>query len=172
MAFDRDNELQKFRKKLKITNTTTSGALLGVAGGTLSQTISSTVTLNPDPGMTDSYAPGIVGMSLDASASLIFGGRALFNSRYKKAMRARQVVVRRRVESILDHLEKSETACVQAQSDLSEIIGERAARDCIQLWQSSHALAVSEPLKISESSADAISHANNEASLPLLTPLR
>ncbi len=151
MAYDRDPELQKYRKKLKLTNNTTAGALLGVAGGTLGQGISSLATLNPPEGMTDSYGPGILGLALDASTNMIFGSRAAFNYGYKKAMRKRQLAVKRRVESILDHLEKSLTECAQAQKDLTEIIGERGARDCIQLWQSSHLLADSEPLKISNS---------------------
>jgi hypothetical protein len=151
MAYDRDPELQKFRKRLKLGNNVTSGALMGIAGGTLAQTVTSTATLNPPEGMTDSYAPGIIGLTLDVCANVIFSARAGINYGSKKAMRARQRVVKRRVESILDHLEKSQTECAQAQSDLTKIIGERAARDCIQLWQSSHELAESEPLKISES---------------------
>jgi hypothetical protein len=39
------------------------------------------------------------------------------------------------------HLEFSETNCPDAQSQLGEIIGARAASDCIQLWRSSHATA-------------------------------
>jgi hypothetical protein len=152
MAYDRDPELRKYRKRLKLGNNTTSGALMGIACGTLAQTTTSLVTLNPPEGMTDSYAPGFIGLTLDVCANVIFSARAGINYGSKKAMRARQLVVKRRVESILDHLEKSQTECAQAQSDLTGIIGERAARDCIQLWQSSHELAQTEPLKISDSS--------------------
>ncbi len=153
MAYDRDPELQNYRKKLHLENNITTGALFGVAGGTLAQTITSTATLNPAAGMSDSYAPGLIGLSLDVAASLTFGGRALFNRGYKKAMRARQIILKRRIETILVHLEMSETKCAEAQADLSGIIGERAANDCIQLWQSSHELALSEPLRVTRSNA-------------------
>ncbi|HEY9734349.1 MAG TPA: hypothetical protein V6C89_20730 [Drouetiella sp.] len=150
IAYDRDAELKNYRKKLRLTDNVTSGALFGVAGGTLAQTITSTATLNPPDGMPDSYVPGIIGLSLDVAANLTFGSRALLDHNLKKRMRARQLTVKARVEKILVHLENSETKCPEAQSDLSTIIGDRAAAECIQLWQSSHELAQAEPRKLTE----------------------
>jgi hypothetical protein len=150
IAYDRDPELRKYRKRLRLGDNVTTGALFGVAGGTLAQTITSTATLNPPDGLLDSYAPGIIGLSLDVAAGVTFGGRALLDHGFKKAMRARQLAVKNQVEKILVHLENSETKCPDAQSDLGKIIGDRAAAECIQLWQSSHELAEAEPRKVTE----------------------
>jgi len=150
IAYGRDQQLQKYRKKLRLGDNITTGSLFGIAGGTLAQTICSTATLNPPAGMTDSYAPGLIGLSLDVAANVTFGSRAFLNYKLKKEMRARQIFVKNQVEKILVHLENSETKCPDAQGDLSKIIGDRAAGECIQLWQSSHEVAQAEPLKVTQ----------------------
>lgn len=78
------------------------------------------------------------------------------------------------MESILNHLEHSEAACPDAQIDLADIVGERAASDCIKLWQSSHTTAallkdrtISEGEKTNEISNGAL-----ENDVPLLSRLK
>jgi hypothetical protein len=141
MAYQKDPEIQKLSKHVKGVNALTGGTIAGAVGGTLAQNIVSAATLNPPDGQQDSYLPGSLGLGLSGLINIAFDGGMLINWRLKKKMKARQLVVRQNVETILNHLEYSETACPQAQAELSKIIGNRAAGDCIQLWRSSHATA-------------------------------
>lgn len=145
MAYQRDPELTKMSRRLGTANGASMNALLGVAGGTLAQNMVSMAALNPPPGIEDSYGPGTVGLALDGVTNIVFGTRAVINYRYHKKIKARQLVVRQHVEQILQHLEFSKTDCSEAQADLATLIGERASKECLQLWQSSHLAAVPEP---------------------------
>jgi len=141
MAYQRDPQIQKLVRHIKGVNAVTGTAIAGAVGGTLAQNIISMGTLNPPPGQLDSYLPGSFGLGLSGLINVVFDGSMLINWRLKKKIKARQLVVRQKVETILNHLEYSETACPQAQIELAEIIGNRAAGDCIKLWRSSHAAA-------------------------------
>jgi len=141
MAYQRDPQIQKLTKHIKGVNTLTDGTIATTAGGTLAQNIISMATLNPPPGEYDSYLPGSLGLGLSGLLNVVFDGSILVNWRLKKKIKTRQLIVRQNVETILNHLEYSETACPQAQIELAQIIGNRAAGDCIQLWRSSHATA-------------------------------
>lgn len=141
MAYQRDPELQKLRGHVRGVNDVTAGAVSTAVGGTLAQNIVSMACLNPPAGISDSYLPGSIGLGLSGLINIFFDGNILVNWRLKSKIKARQIAIREHVEAILTHLEFSETNCPQAQSDLSEIIGQRAATDCIQLWRSSHATA-------------------------------
>jgi hypothetical protein len=149
MAYARDPEVLRLSRKLKVTNLGTTTGLAGVAGGTAAQGIVGMATLNPSDGNPDSYAPGITGVGLEVAVLMIFAGGPLIQHKFRKQLKARQVVLRQQVEQILQHLEYSKTNCSEAQKELAELIGERGARDCIQLWQSSHQLALSTPARIS-----------------------
>jgi hypothetical protein len=142
MAYQRDPQIQKLTSHAKGVSAVVGGSVATVIGGTNAQAIISVTTLNPPkPPLSDSYLPGGIGVGLSGLVNVVFDGGILANWQLRRKMNARQLVIRSRVEAILNHLEHSEAACPRAQSDLAEIIGERAARDCIQLWRSSHATA-------------------------------
>ena len=141
MVYERDPELQKLRRMTKGVNIGTAGTLAAAASGTLAQGTVSIVTLNPPDGLPDSYAPGIVGLALEGATNVALWTKLGLNAGVRRKVRARQLAIRQRVESILHHLEFSETNCPDAQKQLAELIGEKAASECIDLWHSSHALA-------------------------------
>src|SRR5208282_981478 len=97
--------------------------------------------LNPPNGMPDSYAPGTVGVALEAATNIALWAQLGINTGIRKKVRARQQAIREKVEAILQHLEFSETNCPDAQKQLAEIIGEKASGECMDLWRSSHSLA-------------------------------
>jgi len=141
MAYQRDPEIQRLLGHRNGVNMLTNAAFGGVVGGTVAQNIISLSVLNPPAGQSDSYLPGSLGLGLSGVVNIGLNAQSLVNWRLTHKIRQRQAAVRLRVENILHHLEFSESSCPQAQSDLAEIIGPRAASDCIKLWQSSHALA-------------------------------
>ena len=164
MAYRRDPELQRMAKKLNLSNSASTASFVGIAGGTLGQNISSMYALNPPEGHEDSYGPGCVGLALDGVTNIVFGARTVVGHHYRKMMKARQLEVRQRVERLVEHLEYSKTDCSEAQSELATLIGERASKECLQLWHSSH-LAVTTPdpapHPVSDSSPDP--HSNSKA---------
>ena len=115
----------------------TAGAVSTAVAGTLGQNIASLAVLNPQQG-NDSYLPGALGLGLSGLVNVAFDGSMLINWRLQKKIKARQLVIREKVETILNHLEYSEASCPQAQSELGEIIGQRAASDCLKMWHMSH----------------------------------
>jgi hypothetical protein len=137
MAYQRDTQIQKMAKHLKGANNLTNGAIYTAAAGTLSQNVVSLAVLNPDQG-NDSYLPGSIGLGLSGVLNIALDGGMLINWRIKKKIKARQLVVKEKVENILNHLEYSDASCPDAQRDLAEIIGERGAADCLKLWRLSH----------------------------------
>ena len=139
MAYQRDPQIQKLTRHIKGVNTLTGGTIAGTVGGTLAQNIVSMGTLNPPHGQSDSYLPGSLGLGLSGLVNVVFDSSLVVNWHLKKKIKARQLIVRQKVETILNHLEYSEATCPQAKIELAEIIGKRAADDCIQLWRSSHA---------------------------------
>jgi hypothetical protein len=138
MAYERDPELQKLRHKKSATDIGTSSALAAAAAGTLPQTTVSIVTLNPPDGVPDSYIPGTIGLALEGATNLALWTRVGINASLHKKTKARQLAIRQRVESVLQHLEFSGANCPEAQKQLADIIGENAANECIDLWRSSH----------------------------------
>jgi hypothetical protein len=143
MAYQRDPVLLKLTKYKRGLSGLTGGSVATAIGGTFAQGIVSVSTLNPPPGQKDSYLPGSLGLGWSGLVNVAFNAGVVVNWRLSRKIKARQLVVKNRVESILNHLENSEAACPHAQSDLAELIGERAALDCIKLWQSSHATVAS-----------------------------
>jgi hypothetical protein len=149
MAYQRDPELQKIAKKLNLVNIGTMTSIAGIAGGTLAQGITALYVLNPPDGKPDSYAPLNVGVVLSSATLLTFAARVYFNHRLEKRIMARQLELKTRVESLLHHLEQCNGKCADAKNQLTDLIGERACREWVQLWQSSHQLAMNGPQRIS-----------------------
>lgn len=145
MAYQRDKDLQRLAKKMNIVSIGTLGAIGAVTGGTLAQGIVAMEVLNPSAGHLDSYTPGIIGTSLSSATILTIIARMYFNHRITKQVSDRQVALKRQVETILAHLESSDAKCVAAKKELTELIGERASREWIQLYQSSHQVAMTDP---------------------------
>jgi hypothetical protein len=148
MAYQRDPQLQKLTRHKGIVNGFTSANISAAIGGTLGQNIISLATLNPPEGQSDSYLPGSLGLGLSGLVNVVFDANILANWHLSKKIKARQLVVRGQVESILDHLEHSQASCPKALDDLAQIVGERAASDCIKLWQLSHAATAASTNKI------------------------
>ena len=137
MAYQRDAQIQKLAKHIKGVNALTSGAIYTTVAGTLSQNILSEALLNPDQG-NDSYLPGGLGLGLSGILNIALDGSMLINWRIKKKIKARQLVINEKVETLLNHLEYSDAYCPDAQRDLAEIIGTQGAADCLKLWRLSH----------------------------------
>ncbi|MBS1993500.1 MAG: hypothetical protein JSS83_23455 [Cyanobacteria bacterium SZAS LIN-3] len=150
MAYARDPEILRLNSKLKKFNLGYSTSLAGIAAGTMGQSIVSMATLNPPEGVIDSYAPGSVGLGLGSGLLVILAGGPIITHHYNKKLKARQTEIKQKVETILQRLEYSrENIPVDAEKELAEIVGERGARECVQLWQSSHQLAVTAAPRIS-----------------------
>ncbi len=141
MAYQRDKKIEKLAKKLGIVNMATMAAVLGIAGGSIGQGIAALATLNPSEGHLDSYAPGIVGVSIGSATLMTFAARIYFSRKYGKQLKTRQLAIKGQIEEILNHLEYSQAKCPDVHKELAELIGERATGEFLQLWQSSHQLA-------------------------------
>ncbi len=151
MAYHRDEELQRLARRIGLTTAGTYMAFSGMAAGTLAQGVVSMATLNPPDGVLDSYTPGTIGLGLSGAAGLLIGGRTILNYRCNKKIKARKIIIKQQVEAILEHLEFSKSACPKAQKELAGLIGERAAQECIQLWQSSHNEAIAAAVHLNRS---------------------
>ena len=148
MAYQRDEQLKKLAKRMNIVNFGTLASIGTIAGGTLSQGVIALGTLNPPAGHEDSYTPGIIGVTLSTATILTFVARMYFNHKMQTDVQDRQIAIKTKVEAVLDHLERSESKCADAQKDLTALIGDRACHEWLQLWQSSHKLALSQPPRI------------------------
>jgi hypothetical protein len=148
LAYQRDKELAKLAKRMNLVNLGTNASIGAIALGTLGQGVGALATLNPPSGHEDSYGPGIVGTTLSTVTIMTFAARMYFNHKMQKDVQERQIAIRTQVESVLNHLERSDSKCPDAQKDLTELIGERASHEWLQLWQSSHQLAMTHPPRV------------------------
>ena len=151
LAYQRDPELQKISKKLNLLSIGTMGAIGGIAAGTLAQGISALRVLNPNPGHEDSYTPLIIGTALSTATLMVFAARILVNNKLAKQVSNRQTAIKNHVEAILAHMEKCNGKCDAAKKELTEMIGQRASGEWVDLFQSSHQLAMTSPRKFSSS---------------------
>jgi hypothetical protein len=149
MAYQRDKGLQKLAKRMNLVNFATMASIGTIATGTLAQGIIALKTLNPQPGFEDSYTPGIIGVTLSSATLMTFVARMYFSHKIQNEVRDRQIALKQRVETVLFHLEHSHADCVDAQKELTELIGQRACHEWTQLWQSSHQLAMNTSPRIS-----------------------
>ncbi len=141
MAYQRDEKIKKLSKRLGLVNLGTMVAVSAIAGGALAQGIDSLYMLNPSDGHLDSYTPGIIGVSLSGATLLTFGTKIALTYKYQRQLKARQKELKQQVEKLLNHLEYSDSKCDEARKELTDLIGERATREFMQIWQSSHAVA-------------------------------
>jgi hypothetical protein len=149
LAYQRDKELQKIAKRLNIVGLGTLGAIGGIAGGTLAQGIVAINVINPPAGKPDSYTPLVIGTALSSATIMVFISRLILNHQLGKQISNRQFAIKNHVEAILAHMESSGAKCASAQKELTELIGERASREWIDLYQSSHQLAMTSPRRFS-----------------------
>ncbi len=154
LAYQRDKQLIKLAKRMGILNFGTMAAVSTIAASTLAQGVVALKTLNPTDGHEDSYVPGAIGVTLSGATILAFVARAYLGHRMQVAVENRQLAVKREVEAVLAHLEHANGQCPDAQKELTGLIGLRASAEWLQLWRSSHKLAVSAPPKISLSEPD------------------
>jgi len=141
MAYQRDPVIRKLLGHQKDVDLMTATAFNSAVSGTLAQNIVSQATLNPPDGQFDSYLPGSLGLGFSSLVNVALDTSIVLRWGVRRKIRARQKEIRVKVEGILEHLEYSVAECPEAQRDLTGIIGDRAARECVQLWQSSHAVA-------------------------------
>ncbi len=87
-----------------------------------------------------SPVPGILGLIASGGTIFALVTQVYLNHRYRKKVTARELVIRQHVEEILAHLEAG-LHCMDCQKELSVLIGDRASREFIQLWRSTHAVA-------------------------------
>jgi hypothetical protein len=149
LAYDRDPELGKLGKSVRLMNLGTTTSVFGIAGGTLAQGISALYVINPPPGKPDSYAPLNLGVALSGVTMLVLASRVYLGHKLAKHIQQQQLQIKNRVQGALAHLEHSDGQCQSAQSELKDLVGERACREWIQLWQSSHKLAGKDDRRIS-----------------------
>jgi hypothetical protein len=149
MAYQRDNGLQRLAKRMNLVNFATMASIGTIATGTLAQGIIALKTLNPQPGFEDSYTPGIIGVTLSSATLMTFVARMYFSRKIQAEVRDRQLSLKKRVETVLFHLEHSHADCSDAQKELTDLIGQRACHEWTQLWQSSHQLAMNSQPRIS-----------------------
>lgn len=138
IAYNRDPELRKLGRANRFVSSTNSALLAGAGAVTLPQGIASVYTLPDRP---DSYAPGNIGLVVEGITNFAIWGRMLINAPLRRKIRSRQAIVRVRVENILYHLQHSEWSCPEAEKELAELIGPKAAEECVNLWQTSHGVA-------------------------------
>lgn len=138
LAYERDTQLSRLAKKVKLMNFATTTSVLGIAGATLAQSISAVYVLNQPSGVPDSYAPLNVGLATSGAMIALIAARLYCGHQLGKHIRQRQFQIKGRVESILAHLEYSQAQCTLAQAQLEDLIGQRASNEWIQLWESSH----------------------------------
>ena len=141
MAYQHDPVIIKLLGHQKDVDQMTTTAFTSAVGGTLAQNVISQATLNPPDGQFDSYLPGSLGLGFSALVNVALDSSIVLKWGVRKKIKARQKEIRAKVEGILEHLEYSVAECPEAQRDLTAIIGEKAAKECVQLWQSSHAVA-------------------------------
>ncbi len=159
MAYQRDKELQKLVKRQSLANLLTLGAVAGVSGLAIAQNVTTLSTLGGaahahadgggdegassgghDEGHSDSPAPGIIGLVASGTTIGALLGQIYINHRYKKKVKARQMFIRQQVDEILGQLD-SGLEEGDTQQKLVQLIGKRATREFMQLWQSSHVIA-------------------------------
>ncbi len=141
MAYQRDAEIKKLMKQLNLVNIGTMGAISAIAAGTLAQGIITLATLNPPEPLHDSYLPGAIGIGMSGLTLVTFAGRAALNHALVKKMRKRQLAIKHQVEAILAQFESSHGENDEAKTELTALIGQRAAGEWTQLWRSSNVLA-------------------------------
>ncbi len=139
MVYDRDPQLNRLLRRSRLASNAALGMIGGTAGATIAQNTVSLATLNPPDGIEDSYVPGAIGLAISGAVNVLFPTRMLINYSYRRKIRARQLVLRARVERVLGELEDSLSNCPEARAQLSRLVGDRAALECVELWRSSHA---------------------------------
>jgi hypothetical protein len=138
LAYERDSELSKLAKKVKLMNAATTVSVLGLAAATLAQGITALYVLNPPNGAPDSYAPLNVGVATSSAMIGVMAARLYCGHKLAQHLQQRQIQIRDRVQTVLAHVEYSRGECVAAKAQLTALIGTRASNEWMQLWQSSH----------------------------------
>jgi hypothetical protein len=152
MAYQRDPVIQQSVKKLGRTNSLTLLAITGISGLGLAQGI---VALNNVQGaqtldvvthadgdshvhtMADSRVPstlGIIGSGATVATLLV---KAFLERRYSRRISSQQHIIKQQVETILSTLEAGGPVG-QATTDLSPLVGQKAALEFAQLWRVAH----------------------------------
>lgn len=153
MAYQRDSQLQKLASRLKRANVLALLSITGVSGLGLAQSIYAYQNLAPQNiDVTDAHhagghdhvhipaeskVPSTLGIISSGMTLGTLGLGALANHHYNRKIQQRQVAIQAHVAHVLQHLEDggdSELVAVE----LNHLVGERATREFLQLWQAVH----------------------------------
>lgn len=151
MAYQRDPEIQKYAKRLGRANTLTWLSIAGISGLGLAQSITG---LNSTHGAEtyhvvdhgqgahihtegESRLSSKLGIIGSGATIATLGIKALLDRKYSHRIDDRQQIIKEKVEHILAMFEAGERIA-EAQAELTQLVGERAALEFVQLWQSTH----------------------------------
>lgn len=152
MAYQRDPEIMRLAKKLGRVNTLTLLSVAGVSGLGLAQSIVAYNDIKPQSiDVTEAHhaggedhvhipasskAPATMGIIGSSATIATLGLRAILNKRYCGRLEKRQLVIRQQVEDLLSRLD-ADGQTPGVEQELAGLVGPRASREFIQLWQAS-----------------------------------
>ncbi|WP_373531058.1 hypothetical protein [Vampirovibrio sp.] len=153
MAYRRDESLKGLVKKMGVSNNLFLASIAGVSGLGLAQSITGLATLNQHKaggahheegehvggggGHRESLAPSVMGLVGSGATLVSIGAHVFFEHRYKKQIKARQLVINHQVLHILEDLENG-TNQELVQPQLASLVGPRATGEFLQLWRAAH----------------------------------
>lgn len=149
MAYRRDPAIKTVIKKMNRSNNAFLLSIAGVSGLGLAQNITVLSTLNSNTGgghheegggHRESIGSSIMGLVGSGITLGSIGVHVYMEHRYKKQIEQRQGIINGQISEILEQLEQG-PATDQIQTALAELVGERAAREFLQLWMASHPAA-------------------------------
>jgi hypothetical protein len=153
MAVQRDEELQKFAKRLGLVNTMTLLSIAGVSGLGLAQSIYAYRQIQPETvNVTEAHhagghdhvhmplnskVPSAIGIIGSGVTLATLGTRAVMDGYITRRIARRQVQLRESIDHILSHLEL-EGITSHGRQELAGLVGERAAGEFLLLWRAVH----------------------------------
>lgn len=155
MAYRRDPAIKTVVKKMNRSNNAFLLSIAGVSGLGLAQNITVLSTLNAHQsagrhheegeghttgGHRESTASSIMGLVGSGITLGSIGVHVYMERRYKRQLERRQHEINEQISHILDQLEQG-PATDQLQTSLATLVGERGAREFLQLWGATHAEA-------------------------------
>lgn len=155
MAYRRDPAIKTVVKKMNRSNNAFLLSIAGVSGLGLAQNITVLSTLNAHQsagrhheegeghttgGHRESTASSIMGLVGSGITLGSIGVHVYMERRYKRQLERRQHEINEQISHILEQLEQG-PATDQLQTSLATLVGERGAREFLQLWGATHAEA-------------------------------
>src|SRR5262249_36980180 len=148
IAYRRDPEMQRLLKRAGRSNTLFLLSVASISGLSMAQNITGLATLNaPDSHSHgeegehgdhhDSIAPSVMGLVGSGLTLGSIGAHAYLGHRYHKQIEQRRKLINARVLHVLDTLDAGPMTD-DLQTELISLIGERASREFMQIWNAAH----------------------------------